>query len=327
MPRDQAAKSPTAAPRQVKLPRHRLRSLATRLHSLHRTPPPPPASTNPITIVCLSNTHGTQPSVPPGDLLLHAGDLTQWGTFNEIQAQLTWLSQQPHKYKVVIAGNHDLLLDPGFRHQHPQRWKQAIEAATLGVTEQDEQFTKIAEDVEWGDINYLQNSTVKLAFASTSGVRTLSVYGSPLTPKHGLSAFQHPVGEDAWTGTVPQDTDILLTHGPPWGHLDGVKHSGCTFLAKEVARVRPRLVVFGHIHVGYGAEERVYDGEGRAYEGILGGWGGWSDVGRILGGVLYGRLVPRRWRGKVRKTEFVNAAVVEGGGDYKVKNEAMVFRI
>ena len=52
--------------------------------------------------------------------------------------------------------------------------------------------------------------------------------------------------------------DILLTHGPPKGHLDqGGK--GCPQLLREIWRVRPRLVVFGHIHEGYEREHISYD--------------------------------------------------------------------
>ena len=190
---------------------------------------------------------------------------------------------------------------------------------------QGEEDVKTAEDLDWGDIHYLRNSSVRLAFPV--GDRTLNVYGSPVTPKHGLSAFQHPISDDIWTDTVSPDTDIVLTHGPPRGHLDGVKKSGCSFLAREVVRVRPRLVVFGHIHVGYGIEERVYDRVGRAFEGIEGGWGGWGDLLGMLGAVIGGWIMPRRWRREEGKTTFVNAAVVEGWEEYKVKNEARVVKI
>lgn len=57
----------------------------------------------------------TQPELPDGDLLLHAGDLTQSGSFEELQMQIDWLHSQPRKFKVVIAGNHDLCLDPSKR--------------------------------------------------------------------------------------------------------------------------------------------------------------------------------------------------------------------
>jgi hypothetical protein len=59
---------------------------------------------NPIAVVCVSDTHNLQPQLPDGDLLLHAGDLTEAGTFKELQEQLDWLNNQPHRHKVVIAG-------------------------------------------------------------------------------------------------------------------------------------------------------------------------------------------------------------------------------
>ena len=57
-----------------------------------------------LTIVCISDTHTLEPDLPDGDLLLHAGDLTNAGSFDEMQGQLDWLNRQSHKYKVVIAG-------------------------------------------------------------------------------------------------------------------------------------------------------------------------------------------------------------------------------
>ncbi len=255
----------------VKLPHQRLRSCATKLRSLHRPPPLSPAPASPVTVVCISDTHGTQPLLPEGDLLIHAGDLTQWGTFRELQAQLTWLAKQPHKYKVVIAGNHDLLLDPDFQRYHPERWHQALDSASASR----EDRPKVADDLDWGNIVYLQNTSTSLTLGNDG--RTINIFGSPLTPQYGLSAFQYLGGNDVWSGFIPLNTDILLTHGPPWGHLDnrGIKKSGCSSLAKEVARVRPQLVVFGHIHVGYGQEEWVMtESEGRMKRSSEPGEGG-----------------------------------------------------
>ena len=65
----------------------------------------PATPTNPVRTVCVSDTHNLQPEVPDGDVLLHAGDLTNRGTFDELQEQLDWLDKQPHRFKVVIAGN------------------------------------------------------------------------------------------------------------------------------------------------------------------------------------------------------------------------------
>ncbi|KAI4264661.1 MAG: hypothetical protein L6R42_000240 [Xanthoria sp. 1 TBL-2021] len=210
MPPGEEPNKPLLLPRQIKLPRRRLRSLSTKLQSLHHSPPPPPLPTRPINVICISDTHGTQPPIPPGDLLLHAGDLTQWGTFSEVQAQLSWLSAQPHTHKVVIAGNHDLLLDPGFRSKHPDRWSEALKAARP-TEEEVIEAQRTEKDLDWGEVVYLRNTLTTLTF----GERSLTVYGSPLTPQHGLSAFQYPKDQDVWSSTIPLNTDILLTHGPP----------------------------------------------------------------------------------------------------------------
>jgi len=66
-------------------------------------------------VVCTSDTHNTQPTPPQGDTPIHAGDLTQRGTPKELQKSLHWLNHQPRKFIVVVAGNHDLLLDRSYR--------------------------------------------------------------------------------------------------------------------------------------------------------------------------------------------------------------------
>lgn len=77
---------------------------------------------------------------------------------------------------------------------------------------------------------------------------------------------------------MPDDTDILLVHGPPKGHLDfGGK--GCPNLLRELRRVRPSLVVFGHIHAGHGREDVVWgNGVLNAYHVAMLGGAGWATV-------------------------------------------------
>lgn len=67
-----------------------------------------------VTVVCISYTHATTSEIPIGDILLHAGDLTNKGTFAGLQSQLDWLNTLPHQHKMVIGVNHDLLLDDDF---------------------------------------------------------------------------------------------------------------------------------------------------------------------------------------------------------------------
>lgn len=117
--------------------------LAKKLHPLASTRQSPtrPGVREPITIVCISDTHNSKPPLPDGDILLHAGDLSQYGTFAEIQSQLNWLNSQPHRHKIAIAGNHDLLLDASFVEAHPDR-----ELDKPG---------KSRQDLSWGDVIYL----------------------------------------------------------------------------------------------------------------------------------------------------------------------------
>jgi len=91
--------------------------MATTIHKW-RSPTPLPQIKNLVTIVYISD---TQPQLPNGNLLLHAGDLFQSGSFAKIQAQPDWLNTQPHKHEVIIAGNHHLLLNPLFVNRFPER--------------------------------------------------------------------------------------------------------------------------------------------------------------------------------------------------------------
>ncbi|KAI1388826.1 Metallo-dependent phosphatase [Hypoxylon trugodes] len=252
-----------------------------------------------IRIVCISDTHCTQPSLPEGDILLHAGDLTNKGSFEEIQAQLGWLKEAPHKYKVVIAGNHDVLLDPAYVKRFPDR---IYEGEGTSQT-----------DLNWGDIIYLNRSSIKLDFPNG---RSLDIYGSPLTEQFGTWAFQYPPIRDVWTNSIPKGTDILLTHGPPRGHLD-LGGKGCRFLLKEIWRVRPRLVVFGHIHADHGQQAITYSSDEASYDipmmGEIGVWATFVIRFRLASEKLSELLC---WRSEASSsTTLVNAAVVGGPGN------------
>jgi predicted phosphodiesterase len=235
--------------------------------------------------------------VPDGDVLLHAGDLTKGGSFGEIQAQLSWLNSLPHRFKVVIAGNHDLLLDPAFVASFPDRICE--EPGTS------------RSDLNWGDLIYLVNDSITLRFP---GGRSLNIYGSPLTEQCGTWAFQYPPVRPVWENTVPGETDILLTHGPPKGHLDQ-QGKGCPQLLREVWRVKPRLVVFGHIHEGHGREDISYEALQAAYDGILTKDKGWLAVfwmAILVVCKLLLRLIPLPRTSTRSQTTLVNAAVIAG---------------
>ncbi|OAA59868.1 phosphoesterase [Niveomyces insectorum RCEF 264] len=319
----------------IQLRGRRKRLVASKLLKLHTktaSASSAPCHDPPIHVVCIADTHNKQPRLPAGDVLIHAGDLTENGSFAEMQAGLTWLAGQPHRYKIYVAGNHDVLLDDAFLTRHPER--------RYGQTQ-----TK--DDLDWGGVLYLEDSMAALSFtapdAQASGreatttppPRTLTVFGSPWTPQYGVSAFQYrPDDTDHWASIFSQHAasqpDIVVTHGPPKHHLNSrdVHQAGCPYLLAEISRLRPRLVVFGHIHAAYGRQDRVVlDGVQTTYDDVLTGWAGWGRIGWMAVLVIWARLTRGLFRtsgnegGKA--TTFVNAAVV-GGPHNELKNEPIV---
>lgn len=218
--------------------------LSTYLYS-HQHPISSSPTTSTVKLVCVSDTHNLQPHLPSGDILIHAGDLTQNGTFLELQAQLAWLSTLTHPHKVIVAGNHDIILDASYymRNAHLANPNTPKERR---------------ENLDWASITYLQNSSTTLHIKR----RTVKIYGAPETLKQGNWAFEYPRANDIWRHTIPEATDILVTHGPSKGHLDSVRdlHHGCAFLLREIWRVKPKVHDCGHVH------------EARWVEGV--DWGG-----------------------------------------------------
>lgn len=249
----------------------------------------------PVTVVCVSDTHNANPSLPDGDILLHAGDLSQYGTFAEIQAQLDWLRTLPHAHKIVIAGNHDLLLDLSFVTSHPDR-----ELDRPG---------KSRVDLDWGGIIYLQDSSTSLQF----GPRKITVFGSPWTPACGSFAFQHDRMKDVWAGKIPSETDILVAHGPSAAHLDHGKE--CQYLLNEIWRAQPSLVVFGHIHAAHGTESVRLDTSQMLYEKILTATKRpWIYVLQLVSHLLWKKLGGPRTTPELPTTRLINAAVHHSTG-------------
>lgn len=187
-------------------------------------------------IVCISDTHGLHEAltVPDGDVFIHAGDMTLGGREQEVAAFAAWLAALPHPHKIVIAGNHDWVVE-----RTPARARELL-----------------------GDMTYLRDDGVHVA--------GLDIWGSPWQPWFYDWAFNLPRGKslrERWD-LIPDKTDVLITHGPPFGHLDSaprpnafgpdagldVEHVGCEELRLALDRVQPRLHVFGHIHEGYGRD-------------------------------------------------------------------------
>jgi len=194
-------------------------------------------------ITFISDTHNKHKQItnllPGGDLIIHAGDLTSMGYKHEIQQFLKWFnSLNNYTHKVFIAGNHDF----GFQ-ETPDACKEFLDFYDR-VTYLQDNFHLIDEDYQ----------------------TEVKVYGSPWQPEFHNWAFNLPRQgkelEDTWNN-IPMDADILITHGPAWGHLDTVKFNptfnlGCELLAERIKVVKPKIHVCGHIHTGYGYK---FDGD------------------------------------------------------------------
>ena len=179
-------------------------------------------------LVAISDTHGSEPQIPDGDVLVHAGDLTMEGNVRQMGRAINWIGSLPHEHKIVIAGNHDF-----FAEDSPDVTKKWM--ADHGIT-------------------YLHDSGVE--------IQGLNFWGSPYQPWFHDWAFNKQRGPDIkrYWDMIPDDTDILITHGPPMGKLDLTstnEYVGCTDLMNAVLRVKPRIHIFGHIHEQYGIQQSM----------------------------------------------------------------------
>jgi Icc-related predicted phosphoesterase len=178
-------------------------------------------------IVAISDTHGKhrdlQP-LPEGDVLIHAGYVSRSGTKDQVTDFLDWFATQSHIHKIFIAGNHDFFFE-------------------------ESELKKISRIIP-KNIIYLNDSGVEI-----NGVK---FWGSPITPWFNNWAFNRNRGSEIkkhWV-LIPNDTDVLITHGPPFGILDETvygKRTGCEELFLRVYQVKPQYHIFGHIHEEYGA--------------------------------------------------------------------------
>ena len=183
-------------------------------------------------LVCVSDTHGMHrriPEIPDGDLLIHAGDSLGQGTLENLVDLNDWLGTLPHRYKIVIAVNHDWVFQ-----EAPALARETLTHAI-----------------------YLEDSGVEL--------EGLQFWGSPWTPQFLDWAFMLERGQalrGKWQ-LIPKNTDVLITHGPSRGIGDQVavdfrtRNVGCVDLKQHLEQL-PSLQahVFGHIHEGYGQYRR-----------------------------------------------------------------------
>ncbi|MCP9198692.1 metallophosphatase domain-containing protein [Gramella sp. GC03-9] len=175
-------------------------------------------------LICLADTHNQHRDLdlPEGDILIHAGDCTDGGSARESLDFLDWFSEQPHKHKILVPGNHDFF----FEKEHHK--------------------DQIPENLH-------------VLIGQSLEIKGIKFWGSPYTPGMANWAFQRERGAELrshWE-QIPQDTQILITHTPPYGIMDDTARGlklGCEELAGKLESLKPDYHLFGHIHHAAGSK-------------------------------------------------------------------------
>ncbi len=200
-------------------------------------------------LALLSDTHGRHERIAlprSVDLVVHAGDFCRRGSDAETLRFLDWLASFDVP-KLLVAGNHDR-----FAEASPDAMRALCRAR--GIT-------------------YLAHEATELA-----GLR---VFGSPFVPRFRDMAFNLDRGAplaSAWRA-IPDELDLLVTHGPPHGTLDRVvigRHVGCEALRDALRTRRVALHVMGHVHEARG--ETTVDGRRCLNVANAGFPFGWRDA-------------------------------------------------
>lgn len=175
--------------------------------------------------VAIADSHGQHHNLtlPKGDIIIHAGDVSKRGEESEIHDFLNWFKDLDYKHKIFIAGNHDFFFE---------RTSQS----------------KI-ENLIPKNITYLCDSGIRIG--------NIKIWGSPITPWFFNWAFNRHRGDSIsrhWE-LIPSNTDLLITHGPAFCKLDKTKNGenvGCKNLLDIILLIKPKVHISGHIHEGYG---------------------------------------------------------------------------
>ena len=184
-----------------------------------------------MNVTFISDTHSKHDelNLKGGYMLIHAGDVCNRGLESEVVAFLNWFKNQNYKHKIFIAGNHDWFFE-----------------------QETDDYIK---DIIPKEVIYLNDSGVC--------IDGINIWGSPVQPTFYDWAFNRNRGEAInrhWQ-IIPNNTDILITHGPAFGILDQTqdgRHVGCDNLLLKIKEIKPKIHVFSHIHEAHGILE--FDG-------------------------------------------------------------------
>lgn len=213
-----------------------------------------------IRVICISDTHGKESRIPKNqipecDVIICAGDITNFGQHDQMIQFRDWLLNQKCKERIIIAGNHDLSLDKiGITER---RFDWALKGQSEIVP-----FTETKSIFEVPGIHYIENESIEVL-----GIRIFGTPSSIVSPpcraiseeesesgRYGLWAFQHTLEDDLSKWSIPRGVDIVVSHSPPFGacdEADGISY-GSHGLRKAIEESKPLLHVCGHVHSGYG---------------------------------------------------------------------------
>lgn len=207
----------------------------------------------------LSDTHGMEfrsedrPS-QHADVAIHCGDLTEESKLEEFEASIRLLQDIHAPLKLVIAGNHDFTMDiPAFRKKVADARPSLDPDLVRKVYGDYGDIRKMFEDARAAGVIFLDEGNHRFILENSA---ILTVYASPWTPSLGDWGFQYPPVH-GHSFEITKGTDLVVTHEPPKGVMDYTENkqrAGCPNLFGAVARARPRLHCFGHIHEGWGAK-------------------------------------------------------------------------
>jgi predicted phosphodiesterase len=190
-------------------------------------------------VTLISDTHSKHKQLdgdlPGGEILIHAGDFMNSGYVKtEATEFFDWFDAiDNYDTKILIAGNHDRIME------NDPEWAQGILTG-------------------YKTIEYLQDDDLTLYYDGHNGdfpEDNVHIYGSPWQPAFYDWAFNLPRNSEEMKSkwdAIPTNTDILITHGPPFGYQDipgGQSiRVGCEMLRYRVDEIKPKIHVFGHIH-------------------------------------------------------------------------------
>lgn len=193
-------------------------------------------------IVCISDTHMRHEGlvIPECDILIHAGDATNYGDLTELMEFAEWLNEQEAAHIIFVPGNHEIQMEKNLQQS----------------------------------INILKNycPAINILINETIDIEGIKIHGSPCTPWYGSWGWNRARSDEEaifrnikhikhdWD-LIPLNVDVLITHGPAYKVLDMNRegeHCGCYNLMATIVDLRPKIHICGHIHEGYGYEH--YDG-------------------------------------------------------------------